>query len=171
MQPIIWKEQPGLYAAVIAAGHHVEHTHAGSFADDAQAVQQIIDGYDIAAALASAKAQLSREIMLHAKRLRDLVIETISAGEMASWSIKKAEAERFGVDGTLPEFALLTLESQQRGIPLVDLVAKVRANASRFESAEAAIAGADGRHRDVVAGLVTIEDVANYDYSGGWPEV
>jgi hypothetical protein len=171
MQLIIWKEQPGLYDAIVAAGYYVEHTQNGTFADDAAAVQKIVDSYTSGTALAFAKAAKTREILQHAKYLRDKVVATISAGEMASWGIKRDEALRFDVDGELPESALLALEAMQRGLALADLVAKVKSNGARFEAAEAAIAGADGRHRDTVAVLGAVDQVVNYNYLTGWPEV
>lgn len=170
MEKIQWKEQPGLYDMVVAAGHYVEHTQDGSFADNAEAVQRIIDGYDASAALAFAKAEKTRAILIYAKRLRDAVIAMISAGEMASWSIKKAEAAQFDANGSLPADALLSLEAEQRGISLSDLVVKVQSNAVEFERAEAAIGGTDGRHRDAVKALETVAEVIAYDISAGWPE-
>jgi hypothetical protein len=46
MERIEWKEKPGLYNAIVGAGHYVEHINGESLADDAVVVQAIIDSYD-----------------------------------------------------------------------------------------------------------------------------
>lgn len=160
------KSSEALSAAIVAAGHWVRLHDNVPVASDEAAVQAIIDSYT----LDQAKAEKARAISLHAKNLRDKVVAAISAGEMASWPIKRAEADAFAAD---PNAACpaLSAEAQKRGIALADLVAKVNSNAARFLGAETAIGGTDGLHRDAIAAMTTFEEVAAYDYTTGWPEV
>jgi hypothetical protein len=130
-------------------------------------VQAIIDGYT----LAQAKADKCVLVLAYAKALRDKIVATISKGEMASWSIKRAEAETFDAAGDASQCPMLSAEASARGITLAALVAKVNTNSARFGGAEAAIGGNDGRHRDAIMALTSFDEVAAYDYSAGWPEL
>lgn len=157
----------GLHEAIRQAGHWLVQTDGVWSSSDDLAVQAIIDAYTLDAA----KAAKSLEVSLLAKALRDRVTATIAQGEMASWSIKRAEAAEYGELGEAAACPCLRSEAAARGIPLAQLVAKVNGNAARFVGLEAHIGGADGRHRDAIAALQTFEAVAAYDYSTGWPEV
>jgi hypothetical protein len=132
---------------------------------DAQA-QAIIDGYT----LDTAKAEKCLAVSLYAKKLRDEIVATVSRGELASWSIKRAEAEAYTASGGTATCPMLAQEATARGIALAVLVTKVLNNSARFGGAEAAIGGNDGRHRDAIMALTTFEAVAAYDFSAGWPE-
>jgi hypothetical protein len=156
----------GLHKAIALAGETLVQVDGVWQASDTAAVQAIIDSYT----LGQAKAEKMSSVLAHSKELRDKVVASISAGEMASWPIKRSEAEAFSADQTAP-CPMLTAEAQARGIPLADLVAKVHANSARFSAAEAAIGGTDGKHRDAIAALTTFEEVAAYDFSTGWPEI
>ena len=158
---------PGLHETIRQAGQMLRHENGGWISSDDEIVQLIIDTYS----LAQAQARKSLEISAHAKTLRDKVVSAISAGEMASWSVKAAEAARFNVSADPAECPMLSLEAQARGITLAELVAKVNSNTERFSMAEAAIGGTDGKHRDAVPRLEDFAAIANYDYSTGWPEV
>lgn len=158
---------PGLLSAITAVGHWLYEDSTGWKSSDDAAVQAIIDGYT----LDRAKAEKALAVSMHAKELRDRVVASISAGEMASWPIKRAEAEEYGRLGEAAPCPSLRLEAAARGVTLAQLVAKVNANAARFIGAETAIGGADGKHRDAIAALGTFEAVAAYDISRGWPEV
>lgn len=46
MQPINWTEKPGLHAAITKAGYSVVWINGTYLADDAMAVQAIVDSYD-----------------------------------------------------------------------------------------------------------------------------
>lgn len=157
----------GLHQAIRQAGHTLEQRDGVWVASDEVLVQAIIDSYT----LEQAKALKSAAVSLCAKRAREAVTAMIAAGEMASWPIKRAEAEQFAAVGESADCPSLRAEALARGITLSELVTKVLVNAARFVGAEAAIGGADGRHRDAIAELSTFEAVAAYDYSTGWPEV
>lgn len=158
---------PGCMARVLAAGHWVQMVDNVLTTSDDVAVQALIDGYT----LDDAKAEKCALVLAHAAKLRDAVTAGISAGEMAAWPIKRAEAERYDLEGEQAQCPMLTREAECRGITLAELAAKVNANAARFEAAEAAIGGTDGKHRDAINALTTFETVAAYDFSIGWPEV
>ena len=158
---------PGLHKAIEAAGHWWYEDSNGWKVSDAAAVQAIIDGYT----LDKAKAEKCSAVSAHARALREQVTSAIAPGEMASWPIKRAEAEEYKAVGEAAACPALRSEAAARGVTLAQLVAKVASNAARFMGAEAAIGGTDGRHRDAIAALTSFEAVAVYDYSAGWPEV
>lgn len=157
----------GLIARIEDAGHAIWCLDGIWCSSDDAAVQVIIDGYT----LAEAKAYKQNAIALHAKALRDRVIALISAGEMAAWPIKLAESKAYATSGIPGDAPMLAAEALARGVSLAELCAKVGGKAEMFAAAEAAIAGADGMHRDAVAACVSFAAVADHDYSTGWPEV
>lgn len=157
----------GLHEAICRAGHSLREENGNWVSSDDAAVQTIIDGYT----LDDAKAHKSTQVSAHAKVLRDKVISTISAGEMASWPIKLAEAAKYAQTGQDTDAPMLAAEAAARGITLAALVAKVGENATTFAGLEAAIAGTDGAHRDAIKACETFEMVAAYDFSTGWPGV
>lgn len=103
-----------------------------------------------------------------AKDKRNAVVSNISAAEMASWPIKRAEALAFTVSGLATDAPTLNIEAAARGITLAALVAKVLAKAALFTTLEAQIAGTCGKHQDAVA-LLPLTDIAAYDITTGWP--
>lgn len=147
--------------------HGFCHVDGKPSSDDDAACQAIIDAFT----LDQFKAERSAEVIAHAKAIRDRVTGTISAGEMASWSIKRAEAQDYAAQGASAKTPLLTAEAQARGMSLDVLVSRVAGNSAMFSALEAAIGGTDGKHRDAIASLTTFDEVAAYDYSGGWPGV
>ena len=157
----------GLHEAVRAAGHTLSQINGQWTADDAAAVQALIDGYTLAQAVAHRQA----ECLAIAKRLRDRAVAGISAGEMAGWPIKLAEARAYAADPANAQTPMLAAEAAARGVTVADLVGKVGCNSARFAALEAAIGGADGRHRDALSKLSSFEAVADYDLTAGWPEV
>lgn len=156
-----------LFDEIESAGHFLNIVDGLPTASDEIAVQALIDAFS----LDRAKSEVCEKVLAIAASKRNKVVASVSPGEMAAWPIKRAEAEQFGKLGDQASCPLLTMEATRRGIKLSDLVAKVNANASRFETAEASIGGTDGMHRDAIAALTTFTDVASYDYSTGWPEV
>lgn len=168
MSPITYTEKGlGMHAAVAQAGHWIKQVNGQWMADDAAAVQAIIDGYSLAQAIGHRQA----ECLAIAKSLRDKAVSGISAGEMAGWPIKLAEARAFMADPANAQTPMLSAEASARGVTVADLVAKVGGNSARFASLEAAIGGTDGRHRDALSKLTTFEAVASYDVTAGWPVV
>lgn len=157
----------GLHRAITRAGYVLKQENGAWGSSDDAAVQIIIDSYT----LDDAKAYRAEEVSAHAKTLRDKVIRAISAGEMASWPIKLAEARAFEQGASAEQCPMLAGEAAARGITLAELVGKVAGNATTFAGLEAAIAGADGKHRDAIKALSTFDEVAAYDYLSGWPEV
>lgn len=155
-----------LHEAIRNAGHWLRQENGQWVSSNDEAVQAIIDGFTVAQARSAKKAQASA----HAKMLRDRVISGFSAGEMASWPLKLTEARAFQAD-PLANCPLLSIEANQRGVPLAQLVTRVLDNATTFASIEASIAGREGFHRDIIDALATFDDVASYDFLTGWPQV
>lgn len=157
----------GLHDRVLAAGHQLHCVNGVWESDNDVDVQAIIDGYT----LDHAKSAKCIEVSAVAKTLRDKAISTISAGEMASWSIKLSEAAKFSASGDVAQCPMLSAEALSRGITVAALAAKVGGNATMFSALEAQIGGNDGRHRDAIKLLTTFDDIARYDFSSGWPAV
>lgn len=157
----------GLHQKIASAGYALRQENGAWVSSDDAAVQAIIDGYT----LDDAKAYRAEQISAHAKTLRDKVISAISAGEMASWPIKLAEARAFAQGATAEQCPMLSGEAASRGVTLAELVAKVAGNATTFAGLESMIAGVDGKHRDAIKACSSFDEVAAYDYLNGWPEV
>jgi len=132
---------------------------------DVQAAQVIIDAYT----LADCQSAVCAAITAHAKAIRDRLLAGVSPGEMAAWSIKRAEAEAYLASGNLADAPLLAAEAAARGISVKALTARVVSNAAALSQLEAVVAGNDGRHRDAVRALTSVADVMQYDWSAGWP--
>lgn len=139
----------------------------GEHCSDPVAAQLFIDAFT----LDDARAEVKAKISAHAYTLRNRVISGISAGEMASWPIKLAEARAFAEGATAEQCPMLSSEAAARGVTLAELVSKVSSNATTFAGLEATIAGVDGKHRDAIAALNTFQDIADYNWLTGWPEV
>lgn len=154
-----------LHEIVAAAGHWMREKDGVWISSDDKAVQAIIDGYTLDDLKAARKAEISE----FATGLRNKVVGAYSPGEMASWPLKLAEAKAFEAS---PASAtpLLSIEASIRGVTLGQLVQRVLGNGSMFSTLEAAIAGREGYHRDMVDACKTFEEVAAYDFSAGWLE-
>lgn len=161
----------GLHEAIRRAGHWLREENSAWVSSDDAAVQAIIDSFVAPDTLAAAKTAKAAEVSAHAKRLRDRVVANISAGEMASWPVKLAEARDFAANGNPARCPMLSSEAAARGVPLAELVGKVGGNGASFSAIEAAIGGVDGRHRDAISLLTTVEAVQAYDFGDGWPAV
>lgn len=157
----------GLHKRITDAGHWLIHSDGAWTSSNDIVVQGIINEYTLDQSRAYKKAEISN----FAKRLRDKVISLVSVGEMASWSIKLAEARKFAATGLEADAPMLAAEASSRGISLANMVSKVSGNAAYFASLEAQIGGTDGRHRDALDVLSTFESISTYDYSSGWPEM
>lgn len=167
LKPGVW---PGLAERLAEQGITLDQ-RGGQWLASSPAAQVIIDAYTEADALAWAKAARKGESLAIAKALRDRVVAAISAGEMAAWPIKRAEALAYAQSGDAAQAPLLSAEAEARGITLPAMLAKVQANAQAFAALEAAIGGADGRHRDALDALGSVQDVLAYDLTAGWPAV
>ncbi|HLO63165.1 MAG TPA: hypothetical protein VK165_09405 [Azonexus sp.] len=157
----------GLHRAVVAAGHWLMEIDGVWQSSDDTAVQAIIDAYS----LEDCKNEVCTAISAHAKSLRDKAVENVSAGEMASWPIKRAEATAFVATGNADVAPMLTAEASARGVTLLEMISKVSGNAARLSLLEAQIGGIDGRHRDTVRGLADFDSVLSYDWRTSWPMV
>lgn len=157
----------GLHHRISALGYQLREENGVFVSSNDAAVQEIIDAYS----LADAQVFKSNEVSQLAKALRDKAVKAVSPGELASWSIKLAEAARFAASGLNSDAPMLTAEATARGITTTALVTKVGGNAAVFAALEAEIGGTDGRHRDAIKALTTFEAVNAYDYSAGWPVV
>ncbi|QDF95194.1 hypothetical protein CJ010_00815 [Azoarcus sp. DD4] len=153
----------GLHHAIEAAGHRLRQVDGVWISTDDAAVQAIIDGYSLATAKATKKA----EVRAIAREKYDLAVAGISPGELAGWPVLLEGAAAYAADGTIT--TAISIEAQTRGIPVADLVAKIESNAAQYQAVRAAIAGTDGKLRDEIDALTTFEAVAAYDVTGGWP--
>lgn len=158
---------PGLMERIAAAGIVVGIHDGQWYCSDELAAQALIDAYTLDDAIKHRQA----ECLAIAKALRDRVVAHISAGEMAAWPIKRAEAIAYAQSGNAAQAPMLSAEAAARGITLGAMLTKVQANANVFAALEAAIGGADGKHRDALAGLQSFEAVLAYDLTAGWPSV
>lgn len=157
----------GLHAAIRAAGHKLAQIDGEWRSTDDKAVQAIIDSYT----LDEAKRWRKAEVLAIAARLRDAAVAGVSAGEMAAWSIKRFEAQRYAASGDPADAPLLGAEAAARGLTLAAIVSRVAGNAARYAVLEAAIAGADGRHRDAIDALDSLDAVVAYRVDSGWPDL
>lgn len=122
--------------------------------------------------LADAQAARTAECDRLAKAKRDAVVANISAAEMASWPIKRAEAKAYqaaGAAATDADAPNLAIEATARGITTATLVTKVLAKSAMLSQLEAGIAGINGKHNDAIASLTTSDAVEAYDITAGWP--
>jgi hypothetical protein len=156
----------GLHLRITQTGHVLHEENGVWLSSNDAAVQAIIDSYT----LADAQNYKCAEVEAKAKALRDTAIKTVSAGEMASWPIKLAEARAFGADANA-SCPMLSAEAAARGVTLAQLVDRVNANATGFAWLESTISGMNGKHRDAIKALTTFAEVNCYDYSQDWPEV
>lgn len=156
-----------VYNRLSAAGVYIVYVDGVLECNNPTAAQAIINAYTVQ----DAHADKCAEVSAYAKTLRDKVIGNISPGEMASWPIKLAEAAQYTRTGDASVAPMLSTEALARGVTLDDLVTKVGNNAQQFSMLESLIAGADGKHRDAIKLLQTVQDVIHYDYSQGWPGV
>lgn len=126
---------------------------------------QFWNGYDIEfETIEEAKANRIAVVDVVAMSLRNQVTSNTSPAEMASWSIKLAEANAGGGP-------MLALEAQYRGITTADLVTKVLDKANQLSMIEAQISGVAGKHTDAINALTTIQEVVAYDMRPDWPVV
>ena len=156
-----------MHEAIRAAGHSLVQHNGQWVADDDEAVQAIIDGYPLSAA----QAEVIGHIDQHSKSLRDNVVATISPAEMASWTIKQAEARAYQSSGNEADAPMLTIEAVARGVTVADLAEKVLTKGVQLSQLEAVIAGVAGAHSDAVKALTTFESVLAYNWLIGWPAV
>ena len=121
--------------------------------------------------LAEAKARRVEEINMFSAGLRNRAVRGRSAGEMASWAIKLAEARAFQSGGTDADAPTLAAIATIRGITTAALVQKVIEQAAPFLQAEAAIDGVRGKHCDAIEAATDVRDIIAYDWSTGWPAI
>lgn len=108
---------------------------------------------------------------------RNAVVAGISPAEMASWTIKRAEALAYqakGASATNADAPNLAAEAAARNITTAALVTKVLNKAAALAALEAAIAGNCGKHTDAIDALAaapgtSAAQIAAYDISTGWP--
>lgn len=156
---------PGLHTAIAAAGHSLRQVDGVWVSSDDAAVQAIIDAYPLGAC----QAEIVAAIDAHAAALRDQVVAGISPAEMASWGIKRAEAQAYHASGNPDDAPMLGIEAAARGVTLQAVVDRVLAKATALSQLEAAIAGTAGRHADAVRACETFEATLAYDWTTGWP--
>lgn len=165
---IVYTEKgAGLHARITAGGHWLVERDGVWQASNEAAVQALIDDYT----LAEAADEIVAAIDAHAMALRMAVTATVAPAEMASWSIKRAEAQAYAASSNPADAPMLGYEAAARGVPLADVAARVQANATALAMLEAQIAGTAGKHRDAVRGLATFAELLAYNWQAGWPAV
>lgn len=156
----------GLHRAIEESGEWLHQVDNVWVASNEAAVQALIDGYT----LDQAKQACCAEVIALATAKFNRAIESYSKGELARWPALQSEADAYSADpaASVPR---LTSEAQYRGVTVEALVAKVKANATKFNSLGDQIAGISGKHRDAIMALGDFAAVLSYDYSTGWPAV
>lgn len=157
----------GLYKRLRIAGVDVWIEDGVLLSSGDSQAQQIIDAYTVADFI----AERQRECLAIAKALRDRVVAAVSAGEMASWAVKRAEAQAWTATQDPDQAPLLQLEAAARGVSLADIATRVLGNAAAYAQLEAAISGRCGAHRDALSACASFDEVAAYDLNAGWPAV
>lgn len=155
----------GLHQRIADAGFFLSEVDGAWIADDPVAVQALIDGYT----LADCAAWQCAAVDAHATRLRDAAVAGVSPAEMASWSIKRAEAAAWNARANDADAPTLSLEAHARGVPTSAVVARVAAAAAALAELEALIAGVAGRHKDALRAQPDYIGVLGYDWHQGWP--
>jgi hypothetical protein len=129
------------------------------------AVEYVVEAIPLAVKQAEVIAAADRK----AKTVRDAVVANISAAEMASWPIKRAEGLAYQASANAADAPNLALEAQARGVTLADLVAKVINKSAMLSALEAAIAGRCGALQDAARAATTVAELAAIDIEAGWP--
>ena len=162
------KNAPGLNHKLMLMGLMltIDEHDVATTADD-KVAQTVIDAWT----LADSAAYVCADVGAYAKALRDQIVSTRSAGEMASWPIKAAEAAKYAATGDEMQVPLLRAEAAARGISVAALVAQVGKNATMFLTLEATISGTDGKHRDALKACASFDEISAYNWSTGWPQV
>lgn len=125
----------------------------------------------VAPTIEQRRAQVSAAIDLHAKALRDGVVQLISPAEMSSWPIKQKQAEAFALTSNESDAPMLVKEASFRQCSVAELVAMVLAKADVLSDLEATISGECGRRQDVLRAIDDIEliDALAAGVRFGWP--
>lgn len=109
------------------------------------------------------------QVDLIAKAKRDAIVAGISAAEMASWPIKRAEALAYTSSGLDSDAPSLGKEAAKRDITLADLVQKVLSKAETLSNLEAEIAGNCGLLQDAIQAASDLNAIDAINLDGGWP--
>lgn len=126
---------------------------------------------DRVASLEEAQAIAIAALEAFAKSKRDAVVNAHSVTEIAAWSLKCREAETYRVTQDPAWAPSLSDEAEVRGVPLVELVAKVLAKARLLSQLETRIADTCSRKRYAVRACETVEAVQTLaeQAEDGWP--
>lgn len=125
--------------------------------------------FDLPLSLGDKCNQIKRQADDLARMKRDQVVAGISPAEMASWSIKRAEAMAYQSSSNVADAPSLLLEAQARGVPLADLAGKVLTKAAQLAALEASIAGRCGAIQDAATAAQSEADLLAIDLEAGWP--
>lgn len=163
---INWIEKGhGLVEKIEAAGVSIWHDDGIPKTSNDALAQLIIDEYSIA----ECAAYRCQQVDARAKIYRDLITSKFSPGEMASWSIKAAEAAKYASTGNASDAPILAAEAAAREVSLASIVDRVQSNSAALVASEAAIAGAAGKHKDAIRALNTFAEILNYNINVNWP--
>ena len=154
----------GLNDAIIAAGHYAIPVNGVWHTSNDIAVQAIIDGYT----LQQAKDHIKKLIDLYSASLRNALVAGISPGEMASWAIKRTEANLVGFSLNPADTKTLSDEAFHSGETVAAIALRVKANATSYLTSESFYSGRGRFHKNAVQALLTFPAVNNYNWSTGW---
>lgn len=121
--------------------------------------------------LATSKTKRKAEIDAWAAGLRNAAVRGRSVAEMASWTLKMAEARAFQTGNDALQAPTLAAIAKVRGVTTADMATKVLAQAAPFLALEAAVDGVRGKHCDAVDACTSVAAVVLYDWSVGWPSI
>lgn len=168
----------------------VDHSHLGYPLVEAAAAQDVrrwqeirplppvmVDGrwigqmevYDLPISIDDKRLEIKRDADLLARMKRDQIVAGVSPAEMASWSIKRAEAQAYAVSNLAADAPCLAIEAQARGVDLANLVGKVLGKSTQLAALEAAIAGRCGAIQDAAAVAQSDAELLAIDLEAGWP--
>lgn len=124
--------------------------------------------YDLDITLDAKKTEVVNQVEDIARVKRDMLVANYSAGEMASWSIKRTEALAFQTSNDPATAPNLASEAQRRGISLASLVEKVMLKAAQLSYLESEIAGHCGALQDLANAVENEADLLAIDLETGW---
>lgn len=166
MQPINYTEKGfGLHEAVSAAGHQLVEQDGAWLADDAAAVQGIIDSYD---ALAAAIAQKWEEIKAKREAVKYAGVPIASVGKTIDTD-EGARTQQLGLVlmGAAMPAALRWKFADNTMVPMTPALAQeVLATTAARDTAVFSVA--EG-YRATINAMTDWQAVLNLDISAGWP--
>jgi len=118
--------------------------------------------------LERAIAQTQTAIQNHALFLLEAAVEGYSSVERDTWFGKESEAIKYKASNDPNDAPYLSIEAEAAGIPLSAIATIVIDKATALKLYTSYVLGNRAFHYRTVAAYTTIEQVLEYDFSGGW---